>query len=89
MQFRWIDWNRVHVLEHGVDPEEAERVVRQARPPFPQQIGDDKLLVMGRGRGDRLLQVIYLFDLDNTVFIIHARPLNEHEKRRYRRKTQE
>jgi uncharacterized DUF497 family protein len=58
-------------------------------PPFPQQIGDDKLLVMGRGRGDRLLQVVYIFDPDNTVFIIHARPLNEHEKHRYRRKTQE
>jgi uncharacterized DUF497 family protein len=89
MQFRWIDWNRGHVLEHGVDPEEAERVVRQARPPFPQQIGDDKLLVMGRGRGDRVLQVIYVLDPDDTVFIIHARPLNEREKHRYRRKTQE
>ena len=88
MQFRWIDWNRGHVLEHGVEPEEAERVVQKARPPFPQQIGEDKLVVMGRGRGDRLLQVIYIFDPDNTVFIIHARPMSEREKRRYRRKTQ-
>ena len=86
MQFRWIDWNRDHVAEHGVDPDEAEMVVRQVRPPFPEQIGDDKLLVVGRGRGGRYLQVIYLLDPDDTVFIIHARPLTDAEKRRFRRR---
>jgi len=87
MQFRWIDWNRAHVAEHGVDWEEAEMLVRQARPPFPQQIGEDKLLVMGQGRGGRFLQVIYVLDPDDTVFVIHARPLTDREKRRYRRRT--
>ena len=86
MDFRWIDWNRDHVAEHGVDPEEAESVVRDARPPFPQQIGDDKLLVMGRGRGGRFLQVIFLLDPDDAVFIMHARPLTKGERRRYRRR---
>ena len=89
MQFRWIDWNRNHVDEHGVAPEDAEMIVRDARPPFPQQIGDDKLLVMGRGRGGRFLQVIYLLDPDDTVFIIHARPMSEREKRRYRRRSEQ
>jgi len=84
MLFRWIDWNRDHVAEHGVEAEEAEAVVRQAVPPFPQQIGDDKLLVMGQGRAGRYLQVIYVLDPDDTVFIIHARPLTEREKKRYR-----
>jgi uncharacterized DUF497 family protein len=86
MQFRWIDWNRDHLAEHGVDGEEAESVVRQAKPPFPQQIGEDKLLVMGRGRGGRFLQVIYVLDPDDTVFVIHARPLTDREKKRYRRR---
>ena len=45
MQFRWIDWNRDHIAKHGIDSEETENVVRGARPPFPEQIGDDKLLV--------------------------------------------
>ncbi len=49
MSFRWIDWNRDHIAEHGVDPQEAEQVIRQARPPFPQQLGDDKFLVMVEG----------------------------------------
>ncbi len=87
MQFRWIAWNRDHIAKHGVEPAEAEMVVRRARPPFPEQIGDDKLLVMGTGHGGRFLQVIYVLDPDDTVFVIHARPLTEREKRRYRRRS--
>jgi uncharacterized DUF497 family protein len=86
MEFRWIDWNRDHVAEHGVDPDEAEMVVRLARPPYPRKIEEDKWLVVGRGRGGRFLQVIYVVDPDKTVFIIHARPISEREKRRYRRR---
>ncbi len=85
MQFRWIDWNREHVTEHGVDPHEAEMVVRHARLPFPRKIKEDKWLVVGRGRGSRFLQVIYILDPDKTVFIIHARPITEREKRRLKR----
>lgn len=86
MQFRWIDWNRDHIAEHGVEPEEAEMVVRNAKPPFPRKIGDEKWLVVGRGVGGRFVQVIYLNDADETVFVIHARPIEDREKRRLRRK---
>ena len=61
-------------------------VVRQAKPPFPQQVGDEKFFVMGQGRGGRYLQVVYVLDPDDTVFVIHARPLTEKEKKRYRRR---
>jgi uncharacterized DUF497 family protein len=86
MQFRWINWNRDHVAEHCVDWEEAEKVVRQAQTPYPEQIGDDKLLVEGQGNGGSYLQVIYVLDPDATIFVIHARPLTDREKRRYRRR---
>ena len=86
MEFRWNNWNRDHLAEHGVDWDEAEMVVRQARPPFPQQIGEEKLLVMGQGRGGRFLQVIFVLDPEDTVFAIHARPLTDREKKRYRRR---
>ena len=86
MEFRWIAWNRDHLAEHGVDWEEAETVIRQAKPPFPQQIGDEKLLVMGHGQGGRFLQVIYVVDPDDTIFVIHARPLTDREKKRYRQR---
>ncbi len=86
MQFRWIEWNCEHLDEHGIDPNEAELVVRAARQPYPIQQAEEKWLVRGPGRGGRLLQVIYVFDPDDTVFVIHARPLTKQEKRRYRRR---
>jgi hypothetical protein len=62
MQFRWIDWNRDHIAEHSVDWDEAESVSRNARTPFPQEIGTGKLLVWGQGRGGRFLQAIFVLD---------------------------
>jgi hypothetical protein len=42
--------------------------------------------VRGHGRGGRFLQVVYLVDDDDTLFVIHARPLTDSEKRRFRRR---
>ncbi len=62
-------------------------VVLNAKPPFPEQIGEDKLYIAGRGFAGRFLQVIYILEPDHTVFVIHARPLNDREKKRFRRRT--
>ena len=85
MDFRWNDWNEEHVEKHGVSFAEAEHIVERAQSPFPRMIEDDKRLVWGRGRGGRLLQVIFLVDEDEAIYIIHARPLMEREKGRFRR----
>jgi uncharacterized DUF497 family protein len=85
MDFRWNEWNLEHVAKHGVDPEETESVIRRARRPFPRKIEEDKWLVWGRGDGGRYLQVIFVSDDDKTVYVIHARPLTDQEKRRFRR----
>jgi len=71
---------------HGVSPEEAEWVVEAVCRPYPLARADDKWLVKGRGRGDRWVQVVYVFSPDDTVFVIHARPLTENEKRQERRR---
>lgn len=86
MEFRWNEWNIEHVAKHGIDPEEAEHVVTQARAPYPLGRADDKYLVWGAGRSDRLLQVVFVLDDDGTVFVIHARPLTDSEKRQFRRR---
>jgi uncharacterized protein len=86
MEFRWNDWNTDHIGKHGVLPEEAERLIRAAGSPFPRKIQDDKWLVWGKGRGGRFLQAIFVLDDDETVYVIHARPLTDPEKRRYRRR---
>jgi uncharacterized DUF497 family protein len=60
--------------------------VTGARNPFPRKIEEDKWLVWGRGQGGRFLQVIFVVDEDQTIYVIHARVLNEQEKRRFRRR---
>jgi uncharacterized DUF497 family protein len=85
MEFRWNEWSIDHIAKHGVSPGEAERAVRSARRPFPRKMEDDKWIVWGRGSGGRPLQVIFVLDEDETIFVIHARPLTDQEKRRFRR----
>ena len=86
LRFRWNDWNLDHATRHGVEPWEAEYVVRNASAPYPQEREDDKWLVIGRGSGGRFLQVVYVVDSNDVNYIIHARPLADKEKRRYRRR---
>lgn len=86
MLFRWNEWNTEHIAEHGISPQEAEGVVERARRPYPQARADDKWIVKGQGHGGRWVQVVYVFSPDDTVFVIHARPLTENEKRQERRK---
>ncbi len=84
MEFRWNAWNVEHIAKHGVNPDEAELVVRNAKRPFPRYHGDGKWIVCGRGNGGRQVQVIHVLDEDGAVFVIHARPLTDREKRRFR-----
>jgi uncharacterized DUF497 family protein len=86
MDFRWNEWNETHVSAHGVQPEEAEEVMRRARPPYPLTSEDEKFLVWGATADGRLLQVVFVLDEAGSVFVIHARPLTEREKKRYRRR---
>lgn len=86
-KFRWEDWNRDKCDKHNVAPSEAEEVVRSARPPYPQRHGDGKYIVRGQTEAGAYLQVIYVLDPDGTIFVIHARPLREKEKRVHRRRT--
>lgn len=46
---------------------------------------DERYLVWGPAGGGRLLQVVFILDPD-SIFVIHARPLTERERSRYRRR---
>jgi len=61
-------------------------VVSHAQRPYPQAREDEKWRVVGRGRGGRWVQVIFIFDPEDVVFVIHARPLTDREKRRERKR---
>jgi uncharacterized DUF497 family protein len=85
MRFRWNQWNVDHIAKHGVSPEEAEDIVENPRRPFPRYHGNGKYLTRGQTGAGRWLQVIYVFDPAHVIYVIHARPLKESEKRSVRR----
>lgn len=84
-EFRWIEGNIDHIDEHGVQPAEAEYVVGNATPPWPRQEANRKFRVRGQGSDGRWLQVVFVVDDDQMIFVIHARPLTDKEKRQCRR----
>lgn len=86
MVFRWNDWNSQHIARHGVAPEAAEHAILQARPPWPLYQSDEKWLVWGQDQAGRHLQVVFVLEEDECVFVIHARPLTEREKKLFRKR---
>jgi len=106
LQFAWDDWNLAHIARHDVGPEEAEYVVRHASPPWPEEKGDDKMLVWGTTEAGDLLQVIFVLkqpdelefetldieqwadvrDDDQIIYVVHAMPLTDTMKKRFRRR---
>lgn len=85
-EFRWNDWNVDHIADHGITTEEAEHVVTNAHPPYPEEVTRGKYLVVGQTASGDYIQVVYLIDSPGVLFVIHARPLRDTEKRRYRRR---
>ena len=85
-EFRWNAWNREHIDRHGMSEREAEFVVSGARAPYPQKVGHGKYLVRGPTAAGSYIQVIYVFDPEDVVYVIHARPLSDREKKQYRRR---
>jgi uncharacterized DUF497 family protein len=86
MEFRWNEWNLEHATKHGVAVEEVEALIEGMKAPYPEGRGDGKWIVKGRGAGGRFIQAVYAMDDDGTIFVIHARPLTDAEKRQYRRR---
>ena len=83
-EFRWNEWNIDHVAKHGIHPTQAEYVVNHPFRGYPEARRNKKYLVRGQDFAGFYLQVIFVFDEPGVVYVIHARPLNEQEKRRLR-----
>lgn len=79
--FRWNDWNREHATRHGCDEREIESVVLYRGHGWPRQHGRGKYMVEGRGRGDRVVRVVYVLDPEGTYYVIHAMPLTTRRRR--------
>ena len=63
---------------------EIESVVRrEVRARRARACGNEKYRVEGRGIGDRMIEVIFVFDhdQDDTIYAIHAMPLTTRKRR--------
>ncbi len=80
-EFRWNAYNLAKIAMHGVSQDEAEHVVRFAKPPYPQKhkrnagSGTNSWIVRGRGNSNRKVQVIFLIDEWDYIYIFHAMPI--------------
>lgn len=83
--FRWNADNVEHIGAHGVAPKEAEYVLRHTRAPFPRAIGDGKYVVWGQTENGVHLQIIFIYSPPDVIYVIHARLLNDQEKKRFRK----
>ena len=83
--FRWNEWNEDHIGRHGVLPEEAEYLVNNAMPPYPENVGYGKWLVRGQAPDGRYIQVVFVIE-DDCYYVIHPRGLTDTEKRQLRRR---
>jgi uncharacterized DUF497 family protein len=88
MEFVWTPDNIDHIAKHGLAPSEAEYIVEHARQPYPQMVGDSRRIVVGKLADGPYVQVVYVpsRSVPGAVYIIHARPLTDDEKRRFRRR---
>src|SRR4051794_1033678 len=65
--FQWDDKNVLHIADHNVEPNEAQYVVDHARPPYPEEGRDEKLIVRGQTEQGRYLQVAFVYLEDEEV----------------------
>ena len=72
--FRWHDWNIQHIAKHNVSPEEAEYVVRHAKPPYPRRHKKGTWIAKGPTWESCLLQVVFYVDENDDIYVIHAMP---------------
>ena len=83
--FKWIEWNLDKITLHNVSRPEAEYVVSHPLRGYPR-LAHEKRQTWGKTAAGEYLQVVYVIEPDDRVFVIHARPLTENEKRQARRR---
>jgi uncharacterized DUF497 family protein len=59
--FLWSWRNVAHLETHEVRPVETVEVVARAKPPYPEELGDEKWGVRGTTTTGRFLQVIFVY----------------------------
>src|SRR4051794_34582314 len=78
--YLWSARNEEHIGKHNVAAEEAEDIVEHAKPPYPENAGDEKRAVRGKTRGGRFLQVIFVHASVEDVSVEEFERLKMYER---------
>ncbi len=88
VQYKYIEWNEGNIwkneVKHNVTAEEIEQCFNN--PPaiiYPHKKYDDRRVLLGRTFGGRYLFIVYQHKSKETARPIHARDMNENERRIY------
>jgi len=80
----WDDWNRAHITPHDVAEDEAEEVAETAG--ILEKAGHGKYRAWGQTEEGRHLLVVFTVRPGRWGYVITAKDMTMHEKRRYRRR---
>ncbi len=85
VQFLWDSRKaRTNLRKHGVSFEEAATAFEDPLAAyFPDTLHEDRFIVIGYSRQQRLLYVVHAEVKRNAIRIISARKATRHEKARY------
>jgi uncharacterized DUF497 family protein len=80
----WDDWNRDHIVKHGVTPTEAEEVV--GKKAIYRQSRKNRLVVTGPTDVGRMLTVVVgpVPNQPGLFYVFSARPASRQERREHR-----
>jgi hypothetical protein len=81
VEFRWNRHNLDLLSKYRITRLEAELVVRYASAYFPRQTGKGKWYLVGKGVKRRLIEMAFVLDPDNTIYVIHALPVGGKQRR--------
>ena len=73
------DWNRQHIADHGVSPEEVEDVCRV--PCIVRESYKGRLMLIGPNAAGRILVAVLDPEGEDTYYPVSARPASRRERR--------
>lgn len=75
----WDDWNREHIKKHKVKVEEIEEACSDPINSFKSY--QDRLIVLGRTKQNRLLTLVLMKKETGIYYLITARDMSRKERK--------
>ena len=80
VDFDWDDANKLHIADHGVEPDEAEEVFSDVNNVLDNDIkhsaGEKRFIIIGKTEKGRLLYQIFTIRLDK-IRVISSRDVTK------------